>query len=155
MLPGSSETIVYPQKRWNPKRSLDPEHPATRQAPRDFPRFSSPLFNMRAYPFSVLKPFENTSYPFPEGAKPKHDENDTRHAGMGMVNIVGKKSVHPSAVVRTRIKQRTKEILRLVVTRGAQANENGQLEFNDNDVGEDRWLAKGSSFALKCSSQLD
>lgn len=103
---------------------------------------------MKAFPFAALKPFDMKTYPFHEGAKAKPDtgileDSAFSRANMALVNVVGKKSVHPSAVIRVRIKTRAKEALRLVVTRGAYANKDGQLEFNETDVGEERWLVKG------------
>jgi hypothetical protein len=129
---------------------------------RDFPIYTSTVFTLKAYPFALLQPFAaSATLPFPDG----HKKGPRSHlvgnmvsyrferkvkqirslppVAMGLVSVVGKKSVHPSAVIRSKIKIRMKEALRLVVTRGASAASDGQILLNCKDTGEDRWLMKG------------
>lgn len=67
---------------------------------------------------------------------------------MGLINIVSKKSVHSSAVIRVRIKLRMKEALRLVIVRGAHTGEAGMVQFNQEEIGEKKWLLKGAALCL-------
>lgn len=64
-------------------------------------------------------------------------------APMGLVNVLGKKSVHSSAVVRVRIKLRMKEALRLVVARGATVDPHGTIILDQEPIGEASWLMEG------------
>ena len=66
---------------------------------------------------------------------------------MGLTCIVGKKSVHNSAFIRSRIKSRMKEALRLVVARGANVDDDGKLVMCDDNIGESRWLLRGTRFS--------
>lgn len=117
--------------------------------PRDFPRYSSHLLLLKCYPYALLRPFNKDFYPFPDSsgmARPMK-----RQAQMGLVSIVSKKSVHSSAVIRVRIKMRIKEVLKLVIVRGAYADEAGTIQFNERDIGEKEWLLKG---IIPCLTQI-
>jgi RNase P protein component len=114
---------------------------------------------MRAYPFALLRPNSNTaSYPFPSSNRHYSPgavfKDKATQVPVGLVCIVGKKNVHNSAFIRSRIKSRMKEALRLVVARGANVDDEGKVMMYDDEIGESRWLLRGMLFSKDFREQF-
>ncbi|KAF8305532.1 hypothetical protein DL93DRAFT_2102010 [Clavulina sp. PMI_390] len=98
---------------------------------------------MRAFPFAVLERFSSEGWPFPVNhAQLAKFQRNKRRAPMPIAFVLSKKNVHSRTVVRTTIKRRTLEVLRLIVTKGAHVNSDSVIVFRDEDVGYERWIMK-------------
>lgn len=139
----------FPQ---SPEHFLDPSHPSVSASPTAFPNYTSPLFTLRTYPFTVMRPYHAETYPFKQPVVDLSDpvfRNTSNSTPIALLSILGKKRVHASAVVRNRIKARMKEALRLVVVRGAGVDVDRRLTMDDSEVGESHWLLQ-SVFLIPC-----
>ncbi|OCH88740.1 hypothetical protein OBBRIDRAFT_733872, partial [Obba rivulosa] len=126
-----------------PTRILDPSHPAA-SIPRNkvlssFPFTRADGFHLRAIPKALLyKP--EVPYPDPPYGPAK---KDPRKVDVSLLKIVAKRSVHKSAVIRTKVSIKFKTAMSLIVTRGADAETDKKgrtkLVFRSGDAGKDRW----------------
>lgn len=139
----ASQTSHITSSRINSAKSLDPAHPSLTAAFHELPSYKSALFRLRAYPFAMLQKHQSASYPFNELAIDMSDcifTDSRKSAPMALASLVGKNSVHPSAVIRNQIKRRMKEALRLVVARGAKVGAAGRITLNFEEAGESQWI---------------
>ena len=114
------------------------------------PRWFSPHLTLYAFPKAFLskpdvpysKPYKPRPYPEP----PRRPEQ--RSVDMSMQFIAFNSRVLLRPTVRTKIKRRLKEAVRLIVTRGAAVEESrkgSKIVFRAEDVGADRWIVPGAS----------
>jgi hypothetical protein len=72
---------------------------------------------------------------------------------MPLLNIVTIKRVHKNAVIRRRIKNRMKDVLRLLIVRGAYVVEGSDtIQFSDEKKGDEMWLKDSMSPLRICRS---
>jgi len=152
VLPGTSENIVMTHSNFptGPGSTINPQHPSIRMRPRDFPAFRSSLFTLKAYPYAVLHPHYNQTYPF----SPR--ESQTYHSitrlPFGLLFLSSKKDMHNSSVIRSTVKRRVQEAIRLVVTRGASVDASGRIIFGDARPND--YILKGWVYLLYPSIEL-
>ncbi|KAG8833678.1 hypothetical protein FRC18_003233 [Serendipita sp. 400] len=87
----------------------------------------------------------------PEGEKiryrSKRDKPNVVYASFMVV--ASKAANHKDAVIRRKTGKRIREALKLIVTRGAKASEDGSsVVFEPKDVGKDKWLYPDSTYLL-------
>ena len=151
---------------------LDESHPATLLLPKTaaFPRFSNVDMTIRAFPKAVMvaptlkwpdPPYNYVANPtwserLEEILKKSNGEvadanTELSDSKMDVVNmslsfVVGKKSVHKSAVIRRTIVRRLKKAISLIVTRGAEVERIGdakaaRLIINDDaNIDPHQWI---------------
>ncbi len=95
--------------------------------PKEFPVFKSPLFTLKAYPYAVLHPHHNQTFPFP--LRETLTYRSTTRLPFGLLPLSSKKDMRNSSVVRSTVKRRVQEAIRLVVTRGASVDSRGKIVF--------------------------
>ena len=112
------------------------------------PRWVSPRLTLFAFPKAFLsrpdapysKPYKPQPYPEP----PRCPEQ--RSVDMSMQVILFNSRVVLRPTVRTKIKRRLKEAVRLIVTRGAAVEESRRgpkIVFHAEDIGADKWIVPG------------
>ncbi|KEP53459.1 hypothetical protein V565_030880 [Rhizoctonia solani 123E] len=130
---------------------IDPTHPAAALSDKSFraPYATQDYFSTRAYPNAMLKRLgvliqPNGRFkprPPPEREFPIFKQKRIKFAKTYVVPI---KSTHKSGVVRVRLKRKLNEAIRLVVTRGADADhQTNKLTFKPSDALESKWLLRG------------
>ncbi|KAF8344135.1 uncharacterized protein EI90DRAFT_3010933 [Cantharellus anzutake] len=133
VLPGTSQSIAKPS--WSfpivPGAVLDPKHPSLRVGPKSFPVFKSEIFTLKAFPYAVLHPHNNATYPFPPRDPQKY--RSTTCLPFGLLPLTSRKDTRNSPVIRSTMKRRVQEAIRLVVTRGASVDRIGQIVFGNPD----------------------
>jgi hypothetical protein len=114
------------------------------------PRWSHPKLTLYAFPKAFLskpdvpysEPYISRPYPEP----PRHPEQ--RSVDMSMQVAAFKSHLVLKPFVRTKIKRRLREAVRLIITRGAAAetSRRGQkvVVFREEDVGADKWIVPGA-----------
>ncbi len=121
MTPGTCSHLLYAHPI-PVGESLYPDHPVNNlrrlEIMKTMPQFRSQSVTIRAFPEGALvKPFLG-SWPDPpyryESLSP-----DPRRLNVALSVQLGKKSVHKSAVIRSKISTKLKTAISLIVTRGA------------------------------------
>ena len=86
--------------------------------------------------------------PNPPFAPAKPRGPGSRRVNVSILQVIGKKNVHKSAVIRSRIGNKLKTALALVTTRGADAQDDEagtpHIVFRAEDISFDKWLLKGA-----------
>ncbi|KAI0318685.1 hypothetical protein OF83DRAFT_1114849 [Amylostereum chailletii] len=161
--PGSAPPMIFLNGHQPQHTLFDPTHPfasiPSKIRTTTAPRFAAPALTVRAFPKAFLSkpeiPFPSPPYkttPYPEE---RHTES--RKVDMSFVTIAYERQIVLSDVLRTRVKRRLKEAVRLIVTRGARmeqrtvrGKEEKHVVFDDADSGVDRWIIPGelASFLL-------
>ncbi|CAE6398193.1 hypothetical protein ACGC1H_004365 [Rhizoctonia solani] len=129
---------------------IDPTHPAAALSDKSFraPYATHDYFSTRAYPNAMLKRLgvviePNGRFkprPPPEREFPIFKQKRIKFARTYVVPI---KSTHKSGVVRVRLKRKLNEAIRLVVTRGADADHQAnKLTFKQSEALESKWLLR-------------
>ncbi|KAH7915928.1 hypothetical protein BJ138DRAFT_826583 [Hygrophoropsis aurantiaca] len=114
--PGSPFPLLFQAIPFEPKRVLNPGHPATRLHPRAFPSFNCPAFQIRAVPKDAL------TRPDVEHLNPTKSRGmRQRSIPLSILFIIPKKTTSKHAVIRHRLSTRFKSAVALVVTRNADA----------------------------------
>jgi hypothetical protein len=115
-------------------------------------------FTLRVFPRALLaRPLNPLADPpwRPASIYPSRENLDTftdKIVGMSVMCILGKKSVHKSAVIRRKIATRLKTALSLIVTRGANVEkrisstgkDRKLLVFDEEDGGGKKWTLSGA-----------
>jgi hypothetical protein len=115
------------------------------------PRWISPHLSLYAFPKAFLtkpdvpyaKPYEPRPYPSLARKRPEQH----RSADMSMQVVAFNTRVVLHHAVRTKIKRRLKEAIRLIVTRGAAVEKSPggpKLVFRAEDIGADKWITTGA-----------
>ncbi|KAG1749907.1 uncharacterized protein EDB91DRAFT_773050 [Suillus paluster] len=134
--PGSPLPSLFPgMAPYDPARTVDPTHPATRWKARAFPNFSCSAFMLRAVPKgALLRPeFESPvsqaerSTMVPCGNR----KNSRRRLDMSILFMISKKKTNKRAVVRNRIAMRIRAAFELIVVRGADAEPRENVQGGD------------------------
>jgi hypothetical protein len=113
------------------------------------PRWISQYLTLYAFPKAFLskpdvpysKPYKPRPYPEP-ARRPEQ-----RSVDMSMQVVAFNSRVLLRPTVRTKIKRRLKEAVRLIVTRGAAVEESRKgpkIVFRAEDVGADKWIVPGA-----------
>lgn len=157
-LPGRSGHLAYGSfSKSDP--SLDTSHPLASVVPQQLlrvvPQYRCPLFTLYCYPFAVLKKYQDPEYMLM--FKQKQSSNELGHLLSSVVPgikispptcsfpndlrreketlpmplmILTPKHIHKSGFVRSKIKGRLREALKLVIIRGAvQAKSGNGIKF--------------------------
>ena len=102
---------------------------------------------LRAYPSAILHKPEYSA-PDPPFSRAPSRGPGARRANVSFLKVIGKKNVHKSAVIRSRIGNKLKTALALVTTRGADAQDDEagtpHIVFRAEDISFDKWLLKGA-----------
>ncbi|EIN14696.1 hypothetical protein PUNSTDRAFT_118105 [Punctularia strigosozonata HHB-11173 SS5] len=144
-----------------PAEFLDRNHPLASQYRPDLkrphtPQWRSPdgILALRVFPRALLArpltPWPNPPWP-PASIYPSREDAEViskNVVGMSVVCVIGKKTVHKSAVIRRKIAGRIKTALSLIVTRGAdigiRRTANGKelksLTFDPEGGGGQKWV---------------
>jgi hypothetical protein len=151
--PGSGLVLITKYKPQPTSELFDPTYPGAHlllnQRHSLAPRWISPHFSLYAFPKAFLskpdapypKPYEPRPYPA-VARKEQH-----RSADMSMQVVAFNTRVVLRQAVRTKIKRRLKEAIKLIVTRGAAVEESPggpKLVFRAEDVGADKWIIPGA-----------
>ncbi|GJJ16287.1 hypothetical protein Clacol_010583 [Clathrus columnatus] len=185
-LPGKSGHLAYgPFSKFDP--SLDKSHPLASLTPqqllRSVPHYRCSLFTLNCYPFAVLKKFENLDYilqfkqkqssnelhklissvdheirlPLPSHTFPNDIRREKETLPMPLM-VVLPKHVHKSGFIRSQIKQRLKEALKLVIIRGAvqteSSNDNAGLDFPENPLSDRQLLLKNWVYTFRPTAEM-
>ncbi len=153
--PGSGKVLVTKHKPQPTSELFDPTYPGAHLPlnRRHFlaPRWISPHLTLYAFPKAFLtkpdapyhEPYAPRPYPAPTTRRPEQ-----RTADMSMQFIAFHSRVVLRPTVRTKIKRRLREAVRLIVTRGAAVEESRdgvpKLVFRAEDVGADKWIVPGA-----------
>jgi hypothetical protein len=114
------------------------------------PRWTSPYLTLFALPKAFLSKPE-VRYPEPYKLRPypaPPTRPEQRSADMSMQVLAIKSRVVLRPAVRSKIKRRLREVVNLIVTRGATVEESRKgpkVVFRAGDVGADKWIAPGMS----------
>jgi hypothetical protein len=153
--PGSGVILVTKYKPQPTSGLVDPSYPGAHLSLHRRhtlgPRWVSKHFCLHAFPKAFLSkpdvPFPLPYAPRPYPARPQRPEQ--RSVDMSMQVIAFNSRVVIRSVIRTKIKRRLKEAVRLIVTRGAAVEESRgatpRLVFRPEDVGAEKWIAPGAS----------
>jgi hypothetical protein len=139
--PGSTADANSPFRSFKPARDrpfplesayVDSQHPIHRCHPKDLPVYSSPTVLIRAIPFARLVPHASSHvpnpYPHPRKAVPGHK------IPFSIVLPGGPQTLHKSGCIRTTVRRRVKEAVKLVVTRGASVADSGAVSFDEESA---------------------
>ncbi|KAG0708774.1 hypothetical protein DFH29DRAFT_993650 [Suillus ampliporus] len=134
--PGSPLPPLFPgTASYDPARTVDSTHPATRWKARAFPNFSCSAFMLRAVPKgALLRPeFESrVSQVERSTTEPcRNRKNGYRRLDMSILFMISKKKTNKRAVVRNRIAMRIRAAFELIVARGADAEPRENVEGRD------------------------
>lgn len=156
--PGSPLPLLFPgTASYNPARTVDPTHPATRWKAHAFPHFSCPAFILRAVPKgALLRPeFErHLSQVERSVIVPRGERKDSyKRLDMSIFFMISKKNTNKRAVVRNRIAMRIRSAFELIVTRGADAEPKANVEARR--VGKECRPEESSSIVRKPKKKLD
>ena len=155
--PGSGLVLVTKHKPQPNSELFDPTYPGAHLSLGKrcslAPRWVHPSLTLFAFPKAFLTkpevPYSEPyiSRPYPEPLR----RPEQRSVDMSMQVLAIKSRIVLKPVVRTKIKRRLKEAVRLIVTRGAAVEESrrGQkvVVFREEDVGADKWIVPGAYVA--------
>lgn len=148
--PGSSVVLVTKYGPQPTSELLDPSYPGA-HLPLDrrhalAPRWVNKHFSLYAFPKAFLsKP--DAPYPLPYAPRPypaRPRGPGQRSADMSLQVIAFNSRVPLRPTLRTKIKRRIKEAVRLIVTRGAAVEESRgatpRVVYRPEDVGAEKWI---------------
>ncbi|KAH9052371.1 hypothetical protein EDB87DRAFT_1692265 [Lactarius vividus] len=148
--PGSSTVLVTNRQPQPTSELFDPSYPGAHlpfhRRHALVVRWVSKHFNLYACPKAFLsKPDTRYSLPYvprPYPARPQRPEQ--RSADMSMQFIAFNSRAALAPTLRTKLKRRIKEAVRLIVTRGAAVEESSsatqRIVFRPEDVGAEKWI---------------
>jgi hypothetical protein len=151
--PGSAVVLVTKYTSQPPSQLLDPKYPGAHlpltKRHALAPRWKSPHLTLHAFPKAFLtkpevryrEPHELRPYP----ARWPQAPGD-RSADMSLQVLLVNSRVMLRATLRSKIKRRLREAVRLIVTRGAAVEESRKgpkVVFREEDVGSAKWIAPG------------
>ncbi|KAG8854007.1 hypothetical protein FRB96_007870 [Tulasnella sp. 330] len=137
---------------------LDMSHPFHKSHPSEVPRYASDTLELVAWPFARLRPHTASTTPNPYPERPCKKTKDGQVTMS--VTILTPLALHSSGCIRSIIRARTREALKLVVVRGASSSkadneETGSrsvVEMSDEDADPYKWITPGkllgSSFSV-------
>ncbi|KAG2121262.1 hypothetical protein DEU56DRAFT_918268 [Suillus clintonianus] len=133
--PGSPLPLLFPGTApYNPARTVDPTHPATRWKAQAFPHFSCPAFTLRAVPKGALPLPDSRGCASQAERSPmvlhtdRNRKNGPKSLDMSIFFMIAKKKTDKRAVVRNRIAMRIRSAFELIVARGADAEPKDNVE---------------------------
>ncbi|KAF8266580.1 hypothetical protein EI94DRAFT_1584930 [Lactarius quietus] len=148
--PGSGVVLVTKYKPQLTSELFDPSYPGA-HLPLDrrhalAPHWVSKYFTLYAFPKAFLsKPDAPYSFPYvprPYPARPQRPEQRNVDMSMQVVAFNSRVVIRPT--VRTKIKRRIKEVVRLIVTRGAAVEESlgapPKVVLRPEDAGAEKWV---------------
>ncbi|KAI9438027.1 hypothetical protein H4582DRAFT_2057532 [Lactarius indigo] len=151
--PGSGLVLVTKYKPQPTSELFDPSYPGAHlplgQRQALTLRWVSKHFNLYAFPKAFLSkpdaPYSLPYVPRPYPARPQRPEQRSVDMSMQVVAFNSRITLGPT--VRTKLKRRIKEAIRLIVTRGAAVEESGdatpRVVFRPEDVGAEKWIVPG------------
>ncbi len=157
--PGSSIALLTRHKPQHSSELFDRTYPGAHlsvgQRRALAPRCVTKHFTLYAIPKAFLsRPDVTYSFPYaprPYPARPLRPEQRSADISMQFVSFRSRVVLRP--IVRTKIKRRIKEAVRLIVTRGAAVEQSRRgpmkVVFRPEDVGADKWIVPGA-----CSNHL-
>ncbi|KAI0255057.1 hypothetical protein BJV78DRAFT_1359042 [Lactifluus subvellereus] len=147
--PGSGVVLITKHTPQPTSELFDPTYPGAhlsldkRQSLA--PRWVSPHLTLYAFPKAFLSrpdaPYSRPYKPRPYPEPPRRPEQRSVDMSMQVVAFNSRVVLRPT--VRTKIKRRLKEAVRLIVTRGAAVEESRRgpkIAFRAKDVGADKWI---------------
>ncbi|KAG8999207.1 hypothetical protein FRB94_006396 [Tulasnella sp. JGI-2019a] len=161
--PGSKIAISQAFQRTNPSGSisknsnnyfLDSSHPFHRCHPSEVPRYTSDVLELTAWPFARLRPHSASATPNPYSERPRRKLKDGQ-VTMSVALLVPV-ALHTSGCIRSIIRARVREALKLVVVRGACSSEvkdrkgsRAIVELSEDDADPERWITKGWTYIFR------
>ncbi|KAI9450084.1 hypothetical protein BJY52DRAFT_1126179, partial [Lactarius psammicola] len=148
--PGSGVVLITKYKPQHTSELFDPSYPGAHlsldRRHALAPRYVSKHFNLYAFPKAFLsKP--DAPYPLPYVPRPypaHHRRPEQRSVDMSMQVVAFNSRVIVRPTLRTKIKRRIREAVRLIVTRGAAVEESRgatpRIVFRSEDVGAEKWI---------------
>ncbi|KAI9507104.1 hypothetical protein F5148DRAFT_1208066 [Russula earlei] len=164
--PGSGVVLVTKHKSQSTSDLFDPTYPGAHLSldkRRSLaPRWVSPHLSLFAFPKAFLtkpdvpfsKPYKLRPYPAPTTPAQREQR---RAVDMSMQVLAFKSRVVLRPVVRTKIKRRLKEAIRLIVTRGAAVEEScrgPRIVFRAEDVGAEKWIMADWTYMVLPTTEL-
>jgi hypothetical protein len=155
--------LITKHKQQQTSKLFDPTYPGARlplsQRSSLAPRWVCPHLTLYAFPKAFLtkpdapylKPYEPQPYPTPP-MRPGQ-----RSVDMSMQVVAFHSRVVAGPTLRTKIRRRLKEAVRLIITRGAavEASRRGpKVVFRAEDVGADKWIVPGACCPCTCRSSV-
>jgi len=155
--PGSGLVFVTNHKRQPISELFDPTYPGAHlplHLRRSLaPRWISPHLTLHAFPKAFLskpdvpypKPYKLRPYPAPLRRRLEEEQQSSTDMSMQVVLFNARVVLRPA--MRAKIKRRLKEVIRLIVTRGAAVEDSRggpKLVFRAEDVGADKWIVPGA-----------
>ncbi|KAH9956828.1 hypothetical protein BGW80DRAFT_1386103 [Lactifluus volemus] len=162
--PGSGLALVTNHKPQSTSELFDPTYPGAHlplgKRRSLAPRWIHPTLSLFALPKAYLtKP--DVPYPEPYKSRPYPESlrrPEQRSVDMSMQFVSFKSHVVLKPVVRTKIKRRLREVVKLIVTRGAAVEESrtGQkvVVLREEDVGADKWIVPDWTYIARPTTEL-
>ncbi|KAG8931190.1 hypothetical protein FRC02_003086 [Tulasnella sp. 418] len=144
VLPGHTDFL------WsrNGSNCLDPNHPIHRTPTRV--TYQSPSMTIRMIPYAALGPlgssFTRAPDPFPEEFRKRSPSNRVPVA-LCLISAIAVTS--KSSPIRSIIRRKIRETLKLIVARGARpGKQEGTVIIREEDIGPERWLLKDWAYII-------
>ncbi|KAI0293639.1 hypothetical protein B0F90DRAFT_1821991 [Multifurca ochricompacta] len=161
--PGSSVVLLTKFKPQPTRELFDPNYPGARlslsRRQSLAPRWVSKHFTLYAFPKAFLTkpdvPYSMPYKPRPYPERPRRPEQ--RSVDMSLQVIAFNSRVMLKPIVRTKIKRRLKEAVRLIVTRGAAVEESRgglNIVFRMEDIGADKWIVPDWTYVALPTTEI-
>ncbi|KAH9038680.1 hypothetical protein EDB83DRAFT_2412569 [Lactarius deliciosus] len=162
--PGSGVALVTNRRSHPTPELFDPSYPGA-----DLPfhrrnalmlRWVSKHFNLYAFPKAFLSkpdaPYPLPYVPRPYPARPQQPEQRSVDMSMQVIAFDSRVVLRPT--LRTKLKRRIKEAVRLIVTRGAAVEEScgaaPRVVFRPEDVGTEKWIVPDWTYVALPTTEM-
>ncbi|KAH8982369.1 hypothetical protein EDB86DRAFT_2971143 [Lactarius hatsudake] len=162
--PGSGVALVTNRKSHPTPELFDPSYPGA-----DLPfcrrnalmlRWVSKHFNLYAFPKAFLSkpdaPYPLPYVPRPYPARPQQPEQRSADMSMQVIAFDSRLVLRPT--LRTKVKRRIREAVRLIVTRGAAVEEScgatPRVVFRPEDVGAEKWIVPDWTYVALPTTEM-